>query len=355
MADNFYFAADLQIRHYFAITVLSKAPNKSPPLDRHHTYSTFTTLITRMDRREIEQRGKDLQKLAGSTDADAATDLKTLLKDLQKNVKPTEELLRATGIGKIVNKLKIYSDRDVGQLAADIVTKWRHTVNQQKLANGGSSGTATPTTSNRNGTLSPMPTSKPAPPKSPAGVPPDKRNWKADKIARDSLTSDASRNNCIGLMYDGLCLGSEMPSSHILDLAKQIESAALSLPNVNSSPASTIYRDKIRSLYQNLKNKSNPQLRTRVLSGEISPSRFVRMTHEELKSKEQREVEKAIQKENMNNAMVAQEEYSVSKTIQCGKCKQYNVKYTQAQTRSADEPMTTFCECMNCGTRWKFS
>src|SRR5205814_6110361 len=183
----------------------------------------------------------------------------TLLKELQKNVKPTEEILRATGIGKVVNKLKLYSDRDVGQLAADIVTKWRHTVNQQKLANGGSSGTATPTGVNRNGTLSPMPGAKPAPAKaSSPGVPPDKRNWKADKISRDSLTSDAARNNCIGLMYEGLCLGSEMPASQILDLAKQIESAALSLPNVNSSPASNIYRDKIRSLYQNLKNKSNP-------------------------------------------------------------------------------------------------
>lgn len=309
-----------------------------------------------MDRREIEQRGKDLQKLAASNEVSAATDLKTLLKDLQKNVKPTEELLRATGIGKVVNKLKVYSDRDVGQLAADIVTKWRHTVNQQKLANGGSSGTATPTGASRNGTLSPMPTAKPTLPKaSSPGVPPDKRNWKADKISRDSLTSDASRNNCIGLMYDGLCLGSEMASSQIVEIAKQVESAALSLPGVNSSPASPIYREKIRSLFQNLKNKSNPQLRTRVLSGEISPSRFVRMTHEELKSKQQREVEEAIQKENMNNAMVAQEEYSVSHTIQCGKCKQFNVKYTQAQTRSADEPMTTFCECMSCGARWKFS
>jgi DNA-directed RNA polymerase subunit M/transcription elongation factor TFIIS len=41
--------------------------------------------------------------------------------------------------------------------------------------------------------------------------------------------------------------------------------------------------------------------------------------------------------------------------MQCGKCKIFKVAYTQAQTRAADEPMTTFCECMNCGNRWKFS
>jgi transcription elongation factor S-II len=39
----------------------------------------------------------------------------------------------------------------------------------------------------------------------------------------------------------------------------------------------------------------------------------------------------------------------------CGKCKQSKVAYTQAQTRAADEPMTTFCECQFCGNRWKFS
>lgn len=41
--------------------------------------------------------------------------------------------------------------------------------------------------------------------------------------------------------------------------------------------------------------------------------------------------------------------------FQCGKCKNKKVSYSQAQTRSADEPMTTFCECMVCGNRWKFS
>lgn len=30
--------------------------------------------------------------------------------------------------------------------------------------------------------------------------------------------------------------------------------------------------------------------------------------------------------------------------MQCGKCGQKKVSYSQAQTRSADEPMTTFCE-----------
>lgn len=36
----------------------------------------------------------------------------------------------------------------------------------------------------------------------------------------------------------------------------------------------------------------------------------------------------------------------------CGKCKQRKVDYYQKQTRGADEPMTCFCQCLNCGCRW---
>lgn len=38
----------------------------------------------------------------------------------------------------------------------------------------------------------------------------------------------------------------------------------------------------------------------------------------------------------------------------CGKCKSRKTTYFQLQTRSADEPMTTFVRCVNCGNRWKF-
>jgi transcription elongation factor S-II len=91
------------------------------------------------------------------------------------------------------------------------------------------------------------------------------------------------------------------------------------------------------------------------LDGSIKPEKFVKMTHEELKSAERRAEDAKMIHENMKDAMVAQEEKSVSTQLQCSKCGQRKVSYTQAQTRSADEPMTTFCECLVCGKRWKFS
>jgi len=39
--------------------------------------------------------------------------------------------------------------------------------------------------------------------------------------------------------------------------------------------------------------------------------------------------------------------------FKCGKCRLNNCTYFQMQTRSADEPMTTFITCLNCSNRWK--
>ncbi len=39
--------------------------------------------------------------------------------------------------------------------------------------------------------------------------------------------------------------------------------------------------------------------------------------------------------------------------FKCGKCKQSKTRYYQMQTRSADEPMTTFITCAVCGNKWK--
>ena len=43
----------------------------------------------------------------------------------------------------------------------------------------------------------------------------------------------------------------------------------------------------------------------------------------------------------------------ISGVFQCGKCKSWKTRHSEAQTRSADEPMTVFVRCFGCGAHWK--
>jgi transcription elongation factor S-II len=276
--------------------------------------------------------------------------VKGLLADIQQGVRATEDLLRQTRIGIIVNKLKPSTSAEVAVLASRIVGKWRDDVKKQK--HGGS------TAASRAPSGSPMPAKKGTGPPTPVtpsdkaskpSVPLDKRTWKTDG-AEINHTGNKIRDSFTGLIYDGLCFGSSEAPKTILSRAIAVEAAAYSHLGPETKED---YRGKIRSLFQNLKTKSNPKLRVRVLDGEITAEKFVRMTHDELRSVEQREADAKIQKENMDKAMVAQQERSISKSLQCGKCGQRKVTYTEAQTRAADEPMTLFCTCLNCGKSWR--
>ncbi|PTU21791.1 hypothetical protein P175DRAFT_0531319 [Aspergillus ochraceoroseus IBT 24754] len=291
-----------------------------------------------MDAKEIELKAKALTKAA--TQNEPASNIVSLLKELQQGVKATEDLLRSTRVGIIVNKFKQHKSPEVARLSSEIVSKWRNEVNKQKAggsasASQRSSGSPRPA---QHGTASPA-GSTPSDKLSKLSVPPDKRTWKADGVDVNQ-TGNRARDNCIGLMYDGLCFNSTEPPRVVLSKAAAVEAAAYSAFGPETKEP---YRTKIRSLFQNLKNKSNPMLRVRVLGNEVTPEYFVKMTHDELRSAEQREQDRKIQKENMDKAMVAQAERSISTSLQCGKCGQRKVTYTEAQTRSADEPMTLFC------------
>jgi DNA-directed RNA polymerase subunit M/transcription elongation factor TFIIS len=53
----------------------------------------------------------------------------------------------------------------------------------------------------------------------------------------------------------------------------------------------------------------------------------------------------------MEAAKANEEDYEGQ--FKCGKCKSTKTTYYQMQTRSADEPMTTYVTCKGCGNRWK--
>ncbi|KAH7123858.1 transcription factor S-II, central domain-containing protein [Dendryphion nanum] len=302
-----------------------------------------------MDVKEVELRGKSINKALAENEPSSS--LITLLSDLKNNLKATEDLLRQTKIGVTVNRLRTHKDPSVSRLAQELVMRWKDEVGKQKKKTIPATKVAHAT----NGSASPAPppsgTASPAPNKKKHTVDPATRNHKTDKVDYN-VTGDAARDSCVRLMYDGLSYMMEDLPEDILRIAKSVESAAFI---INGSTNNDKYRGKMRSLFQNLKNKANVDLRRDVLSGSITPKKLVTMSHDDLKSAERREADKKLEKENMNEAMVAQVERSISTEFQCGKCKKKMVSYSQAQTRSADEPMTTFCECMNCGNRWKFS
>ena len=79
------------------------------------------------------------------------------------------------------------------------------------------------------------------------------------------------------------------------------------------------------------------------------------MTSEEMASDEVKKQREAFIKQGIDDAQLAKVEGTKSSDMKCGKCGKRNCTYNQLQTRSADEPMTTFVMCNECGNRYTYS
>ncbi|XP_058603539.1 transcription elongation factor A protein 3 isoform X5 [Onychostoma macrolepis] len=114
------------------------------------------------------------------------------------------------------------------------------------------------------------------------------------------------------------------------------------------------YKNRVRSRISNLKDPKNPNLRKNVLAGAIELSRIAIMTAEEMASDELKQLRNVLTQEAIREHQMAKTGGTTTDLLQCGKCRKKNCTYNQVQTRSADEPMTTFVLCNECGNRWKF-
>jgi DNA-directed RNA polymerase subunit M/transcription elongation factor TFIIS len=135
------------------------------------------------------------------------------------------------------------------------------------------------------------------------------------------------------------------------------------------------YKQQLRSLHANLKNKKNPGLRTSIMVGELVPTDFVNMSVHQLANAELVEQRRKDAEWAKLVAMgPSQNVAAPTDAFQCGRCKQRYVheqitmqitnedsfccrkcRYFMMQIRSADEPMTTFINCANCGHNWRLN
>ncbi|NWI92301.1 TCEA3 protein, partial [Pitta sordida] len=165
------------------------------------------------------------------------------------------------------------------------------------------------------------------------------------------LTGDSVRDKCIEMLTAALRMDDDYKEFGVNceKMASEIEDHILGEMGVTDMK----YRNRVRSRISNLKDPKNPGLRRNVLCGAIEPALIARMTAEEMASDELKQLRNAMTQEAIREHQMAKTGGTVTDLFQCGKCKKKNCTYNQVQTRSADEPMTTFVLCNECGNRWK--
>ncbi|XP_074832348.1 transcription elongation factor A protein 3 isoform X2 [Carettochelys insculpta] len=166
------------------------------------------------------------------------------------------------------------------------------------------------------------------------------------------LTGDSVRDKCIEMISSALKMDDDYKQFGVNcdKMASEIEDHIFQ--ELKSTDMK--YRNRVRSRISNLKDPKNPNLRRNVLNGAISASLIARMTAEEMASDELKELRNAMTLEAIREHQMAKTGGTTTDLFQCAKCKKKNCTYNQVQTRSADEPMTTFVLCNECGNRWKF-
>ncbi|KAJ1920229.1 transcription elongation factor TFIIS [Mycoemilia scoparia] len=315
-----------------------------------------------------------------------------ILKKLLK-ITVTKEILKSTGVGQVVGKLRQFEDNGISQLAKNVVNKWKRDVTSSSkgtpvaqpsqaaiptppkpdngssnVQNGSTDATKSQTPSEqKTGSSAPAPAptvtpSKPAAPTpaKPAGhavpnanaekKPESDRTAASDKVSFASV-GDNVRQKCSEMLYNSLVIGSTVESNVVSDCAKEIESIEYDKAGNAVTPE---YKARIRTLCLSLRNKDNPDLRKSIVDGSIAPKRFCTMSAEDMASEERKKLDAQIKQQNLFKAKGATTTQAETDMFRCSRCGKRKTTYYQMQTRSADEPMTTFVTCVECGNRWKF-
>lgn len=112
-------------------------------------------------------------------------------------------------------------------------------------------------------------------------------------------------------------------------------------------PFLRMYQSRCAHLFRHL-----PAWKERLRSGDVTPDQYAFMSEVDLEPGTWQE---ALEKVFAREANTLATQRSASITLYCNRCKkQTSCDYYQLQTRSADEPMTTFVTCLECDKRWKF-
>jgi transcription elongation factor S-II len=114
------------------------------------------------------------------------------------------------------------------------------------------------------------------------------------------------------------------------------------------------YRQTLRMVFSNIHPKSpvnNPRLLHRIKEGEFALSDLPALTSYEMYPENWFTLkDKLLQREQK---ILEGNKSRATDQFKCRRCHKRECTYYELQTRSADEPMTIFITCLNCGKEWR--
>jgi transcription elongation factor S-II len=116
-----------------------------------------------------------------------------------------------------------------------------------------------------------------------------------------------------------------------------------------------LYKSNYMKVISNISmNKNADFVLENLKNGSFKPEEIVMMSSYDLYPELWKDsLHKLLLKEERQERFDKEEHQEHSSIFKCNKCKKHNCTYFQMQTRSADEPMTTFVTCVTCNIRWK--
>jgi transcription elongation factor S-II len=115
-----------------------------------------------------------------------------------------------------------------------------------------------------------------------------------------------------------------------------------------------MYINKCRSILSNIKDDSyikNTNLVKKIKKNKINITDVPFMSNQELFPEHWKQI--MDEKYKRDKLLYEEKEEAMTNEFKCARCKSRECTYYELQTRSADESMTTFITCLNCGNRWK--
>ncbi|KJP85606.1 transcription elongation factor S-II [Plasmodium fragile] len=177
--------------------------------------------------------------------------------------------------------------------------------------------------------------------------------------------NDVLRDKAKQFLFKAFITGSDDNLLYLID-RKKLNEIIYNIENelhkffIEKKQSQKEYNMQLKSIKFNLCDKKNPSFNEKVYAEYISPKTIATMNSQEMASDEKKKERNKCLQESLE---ACQSDWDVKNILlkqnrkgefQCFKCKGYDTVYQQLQTRSSDEPMTTFVTCLKCNNRWKF-